>query len=638
MTPLTTLGRYRVLDVVGRGGMGVVYRAEDPVIGREVAVKVVRTDPTEAYGDGDLEVRFEREFKALGTLSHPHIVTIFDVGREGDLAFIAMEYVPGANLEELLEKGQEISAQKAVDLLEPVASALDYAHGMGIVHRDIKPANILLGTEGRPKLTDFGIAKMASLSVTRTGQAMGTPIYMSPEQVSGGEVGGAADQFALAALAYRLITGDLPFTGDNVTTVMYRVAHDDPTPPSQIKASLPPAVDAVLRRALAKKPEERYPTCVEMIRGLRKALEAPVGATVRVAIVDTQPAPQLQSAGEKGLDRPVVPPRPRGGGGRRWVGIVAAIAIVSAISMGAIWQMREQASLPEITTASQRVSTRLQVDLPAGGFELRVDEQTRSAVPESLELLGLPGEQVRLELWRDDAVVAETLLNLGEEPLFVWKPLPPRMMLIESDPEGAEVLLDGEVQEGTTPLEIAIRPFQEHQVELRLAGRRSISRTLSLEDLEPTEREDSKLSFSLPAAAPPATLSIEAPYAITVTVAGRRKGRGKSRRVELPAGEHSVVLSADEVFFRREQKLRLGSGERQSIRDFPRAVSVHIAANPANCRVSIDGRFVDTTPTTQKLVLGEHDLQLEWPALGRSTKFTERILRDGQRIFKSISP
>ena len=256
------LGRYEVLNELGKGAMGVVYLAKDPVIGRMVAIKTIRTSQT---GDDDSESRefrerFVREAQTAGILSHPNIVTIHDIGEdtESRTSFIAMEYIEGRNLKSLLADKKKFSWDEIADLIAQIAEALDYAHRKGIIHRDIKPANIILTTDGKIKITDFGIAKIASSNLTTTGQFLGTPNYMSPEQVSGAPVDGRSDIFSLGVVLYELLTNRKPFLGDNLTAISYKIVHEDFTPPAELSIEVPPEFNAIVARAMAKDPWNRY--------------------------------------------------------------------------------------------------------------------------------------------------------------------------------------------------------------------------------------------------------------------------------------------------------------------------------------------------------------------------------------------
>jgi len=273
------IGRYRIVRELGRGAMGVVYHAIDPHIGRPVAIKTIELNTLRKPEEQErLRERLFREARSAGILSHPGIVTIYDVDQQGDLAYIAMEYVDGPTLDHLLSGDQPLEAQKVLSYLAQTAVALDYAHQKGIVHRDIKPANIMIASGGATKITDFGIAKItASDQFTMTGTIVGTPHYMSPEQVQGRAVDGRSDQFSLGVMAFEMLTGEKPYTGENLTTVAYKIVSEEPVPPHRLNPTLAGSIDAVLRRALSKKPDSRFRTCQEFSDALERACAATAG-------------------------------------------------------------------------------------------------------------------------------------------------------------------------------------------------------------------------------------------------------------------------------------------------------------------------------------------------------------------------
>ncbi|MDQ6891451.1 MAG: protein kinase, partial [Acidobacteriota bacterium] len=259
---LSKLGRYEVLSELGKGAMGIVYLAKDPVIGRMVAIKTIRAS---SMGDDDSESRefrerFVREAQTAGILSHPHIVTIHDIGEDPDTqtSFIAMEYIEGKNLKSLLNERANFSYDQVAEMIAQVAEAIDYAHRKGIIHRDIKPANIIITTDEKVKITDFGIAKVASSNLTTTGQFLGTPNYMSPEQVSGAPVDGRSDIFSLGVVLYELLTHRKPFVGENLTAISYKIVHEDFTPPAELSSEVPTEFNPIVARAMAKDPWNRY--------------------------------------------------------------------------------------------------------------------------------------------------------------------------------------------------------------------------------------------------------------------------------------------------------------------------------------------------------------------------------------------
>ncbi len=270
MNTLVKAGRYQILEEIGRGAMGVVYRAQDPVIGREVAVKMMHLA---ADGEGasrpEFFSRFQTEARAAGLLTHPNIVVVYDAGEEEGLFYITMELVPGHSLQALLDAHQVFPMSRAIRIVEQACSALDYAHHQNVIHRDIKPANLMIADNDLLKITDFGTAKIMRFNTAQTAHIIGTPSYMSPEQIKGKQVDGRSDIFALGVILYELVTGEKPFPGQNITTVIYKVVNEEPVPPRQLEPSIHPGLSAIITRALAKEPTARFQSCGEMLTALK---------------------------------------------------------------------------------------------------------------------------------------------------------------------------------------------------------------------------------------------------------------------------------------------------------------------------------------------------------------------------------
>jgi len=283
VSSLIKAGRYELLDELGRGAMGVVYRAKDPVIGRDVAVKTIRlVEAATGLTRAELVSRFQTEARAAGLLTHPNIVVIYDAGEEDGQFYITMELVEGSSLQALLDQGQSFPLPRVLRLMEQACSALEFAHLRLVVHRDIKPANLMLTQDDQLKITDFGTAKILQMGATMTATVIGTPSYMSPEQIKGSPVDGRSDIFALGVILYELVTGQKPFPGENVTTVIYRIVNEEPIPPRQIDSSIHPGLAAVITRALAKDPAERFESCRDMSQALQNYQRAGSGLpTVR---------------------------------------------------------------------------------------------------------------------------------------------------------------------------------------------------------------------------------------------------------------------------------------------------------------------------------------------------------------------
>ena len=262
------LGRYEILSELGQGAMGIVYKAIDPLIERTVAIKTIKLDLSKDEL-ANFEERFYREAKSAGRLNHPNIVTIYDVGKTDSAAYMAMEFLEGQLLREILDTHTAMSIDKIVDIAAQVADGLAYAHANSVVHRDIKPANIMLVRDGVAKIMDFGIAQMPTGSRTLAGTVMGSPKYMAPEQIIGKPVDGRADIFALGVMLYEMLTGESPFDGDNINTIMYRILNVTPVPPKSLAPRIPDAFNYIVTKALAKEPEERYQNAMELANDLR---------------------------------------------------------------------------------------------------------------------------------------------------------------------------------------------------------------------------------------------------------------------------------------------------------------------------------------------------------------------------------
>jgi len=271
--PGDRLGRFEISGVLGEGAMGVVYLARDPQIERQVAVKTIRAEGGIGLSRPEAEARFLKEARLAGRLQHPHIVTIYEVGKDGDVFFIAMEYVEGEPLTRYLGGRGAFSLPERVEIVRQVAQALDHAHARGVIHRDIKPGNILLSRDGRVKVADFGIGKLLTAGasdMTRTGQLVGSPAYMSPEQIRGEKVDGRSDLFSLGVVFYELLTGARPFPGDSITTLVYQILHMEPRDPLELRSDLPPAAREVFARILAKTPAKRPPDARAFIAEIRR--------------------------------------------------------------------------------------------------------------------------------------------------------------------------------------------------------------------------------------------------------------------------------------------------------------------------------------------------------------------------------
>jgi serine/threonine-protein kinase len=464
--------------------MGRVYRAFDPLVRRMVAIKTVKSEYLTRENSESYLKRFRREVQAAGILSHPNIVSIYDVGDD----YFVMEFVEGATLSSILRDRGQLPLAEALSVLGPVAEALDHAHDAGIIHRDIKPPNIMVQPDGRPKLMDFGVARLESSAMTATGQFLGSPSYMAPEQISGGDVSRRSDLFSLAVVAYEMVTGQKPFQGDSITSVIYRVMTEAPPPPRQWNFELPTQYDDVFRRALSKNPAERYAAAGEFVAALDiKEFEVGFpGAAARHDRVAPEPAspepvpdeaagsagggksqgdlPETQSmpslAAVEAGSRPGPPAT--AARGARVVWMSAAAALLVAVSAAVL--LSRAGSAPAAPEP-------LRIETDPSGAQVVVDGADAGTTPVAVGSLA-PGLHV-VRVTRDGYAPAELSVELvdGTSPAplrFVLQPVTARLQ-VRSDPGGARLSVDGRPG-GTTPVDGLELPAGLHELRLEQKG------------------------------------------------------------------------------------------------------------------------------------------------------------------------
>ncbi|MHB9102747.1 MAG: serine/threonine protein kinase [Sulfuricella sp.] len=451
------LGRYEILSEIGQGAMGVVYKAVDPLIDRTVAIKTINLNLSREEL-ADFEERFNREAKSAGRLNHPNIVTIYDVGRADHVAFMAMEYLEGRELKEIIASGEVLKPDRVAEIIAQIADALAFAHDHGVVHRDIKPANIMVLRNGSVKITDFGIAKMASGSRTQIGIILGSPKYMSPEQIAGKPVDGRSDIFSLGVVLYELLTGQSAFGGEDctLTTIMYRVLNEMPASPSDVNPSIPVAFNYIVARALAKAPENRYQSAREMANDLKHFKNLTATAPLNSAnSAGKKVASRTGSVGDATviLNASQIPAASRWSSGKK-AGIVAAAIFVAATVLF-ITSSRESTVTPvdDIKPTAPQTTLSITVKPP-------LPEPTESIAPDRLPSIATPTKVPDGQ----PSIAVPTKATLGFAVL-PW----------------GEIFIDGKSQGASPPLrEIRLSPGK-HQIEIKNADFPPYLQTVELE-------------------------------------------------------------------------------------------------------------------------------------------------------------
>jgi serine/threonine-protein kinase len=544
------IGRYKIVGELGRGAMGIVYKAQDPSIGRMIAIKSIRlNDLSDDAERVRMRDRLFREAQSAGILSHPGIVTIYDVAEEGGLAYIFMELVNGPPLEKMLKAEQTPDKETLLSVFRQTAAALDYAHKKGIVHRDIKPANIMIHEDGTAKITDFGVAKIVSQHMTQAGMIMGTPSYMSPEQVQGGVISGRTDQFSLAVIAYEVLTGEKPFTAEYLPTLLYKIVREDFEPPQRLNPTLSGDIEAVMRRALAKNPANRYETCAEFVMALSTACNASGGwmPLPRGASQDLPTGGTRQ--GTTGSDAETL---------AETIAHPVSLPVVEPVAAAAQPEPPAAAlSAPVLPPLESILKTRQRepghtlrnvllgmAGLAAGIAIAFTVSQRPDAPPVTPPVIAAPSPVVSAEPAPIESKAAEPAAAAVTTP----KPAPASptapaateaAFQLTTNPAGAEAVFDGSSDlHCTTPCSLNL-PIGRHTLTLRHEGYRETQRVFTLPN-------DPGLIVSLEATA--GTLSLVTnPPGLAIMVDGKEQARKTPASLPLPVGQHTVqVLKGSE--------------------------------------------------------------------------------------------
>ena len=549
------IGRYEISGELGKGAMGVVYKAVDPNIGRPVALKTMRVD-IHGSDTEDMLKRFQNEARAAGVLNHPNIVTIYDAGEHEGVFYIAMEFIPGKTLAHLLAESRVLSAEQIVNIGGQICAGLDYAHSKKVIHRDIKPPNIMIAPDGTVKIMDFGIAK-AGASLTHTGEVLGTPNYMSPEQVKGKDLDGRTDLFSTGVILYEMATGERPFNGQNVTTIIYKIIHETPAAPRELDVTVHPGLSQVIAKCLAKDPDERYQNGADLAMALRsyKIVSVPeprgtvppmispsstgfstrpMQAAAPTALRTAAPATGVAAAAAKAaieqetptevirtkpaVVHPPSPPKKSGVGT-----VVVAVIVVALAAAGVLGVIKKRNSPPTPLTGVTTPDTTAPTTSNSDGQPTPTGEPiARPPAPVSGMAPGTPfAPHPRAP--KPTAAVE----GVGE-------------LRVTSNPPGAQIEIDNVSQDWyVTPFNAPPMKSGTHSVRARMAGVPAQTR-----QVEVIAGQKVTLDFQL--AGDKAIYNITSmPAGADVVIDGVASGRTTPTQLTLTPGQHRVVLRMD---------------------------------------------------------------------------------------------
>ncbi len=587
MVELETLGRFKIISELGRGGMGIVLKGKDPRIDRMVAIKIIRRETLgDAQQSSELLDRFYIEAKAAGKLTHPRIVTIYEAGETDDMSFIVMEYVNGDDLSNIIGKAGQLPYKRVIKQMLQIADGLGYAHESDIIHRDVKPGNILVQKGDNIKITDFGLARLQSTgSVTQTGHAVGSPIYMSPEQVQGQYVDSRSDIFSLGAMMYEMLTGIRPFEGDSITGTIFKIIMDEPSPPSKLVPGIPNSVDRVVMKLLEKEPEKRYQTCKELIADLEK-LDSAKSNFIDLTKSDSTKTTDFLHGGIPDIendDETEYMPEPRRSS--RGIGVFAGFMVVLALA-GMWWYINDK----EVNLADTFI------------------------LPDTDEVVATPTE-IQEEAIAEPEDTTRTIGKVKEPVETVSSAKPPKDKVPTAVAEveksvfsiassvGGEVFVDG-VSIGKSPLDDYSIDAGNHEIEVVALYHEPWKKSVTV---KPGERLDMSADLKLAGGA----VVIESdPEGSTVYLDGKEIGVTPMIVGDLVEGEHEFAVES-EGFTRFSKKISITNKKPEKlIAKLKRPPGRLSIISVSGAEISVNGEPVGLAPKALKLAKGTYTVEV----------------------------
>ncbi len=636
MKKLDTVGRYKIESVLGEGAMGIVYRAHDPIIKRTVAIKLIKVDASISESEkSEFYERFYREAQVSGTLNHPNIVGVYDIGEEQGMPYIAMEYVEGWTLSETIAEHGPMAIENVVKVVSQVSSALDYAHRKEIVHRDIKPGNIMVDEEFRCKIMDFGIAKLQNSSLTQTGTFLGTPSYASPEQIMEGNIDHRSDLFSLATVTYELICGQLPFRGKTLSSILYKIAHEAPEAvenPAQFGLD-GPSWNRLFNRAFAKQPDERFQTAKDFSSELTRSVSLTSSQKSRIRQLLVDNSTDTDTAIDKQLFRNEYElarareDTPRKKRSKMLVFLFVFLLLIGGAFAAYFFTNGEILNKLNATGIRKliafKVTANLSVESTPEGAEVYLDNQPKGLTPLKLAVTGEDGEQHSLQLKKDGfEILTDTFYVSSSTTLkpYILKSNVQKMQLL-TEPAVCDVSVDGKPPVKTSEGPVSLEKTSPHNLVISAHGYQSRNIDLAAGEVI-TEK------IVLTPIPKPGFLKLKSEFPVSITVLRKgkpilRKTARPGERLKLDAGSYTLNVSAEQMFYRDSMRENVLAAQMTVLHIPPLGLikKITIKGGWANC--FIDGIDAGPTPIRDlKIVTGKHHFKLVGP--GGKTKELDR--------------
>jgi eukaryotic-like serine/threonine-protein kinase len=578
------IGRYQILERVGKGGMGVLYRGIDPVLDREVAIKLMLGDFSDDHEQ--LRPRFYREARAVAKLQHRNIVTVFEFAEDGTTPYIVMEFLRGTSLASRMESPQPLTLDDKLDIVAQLCAGLGYAHEQGIIHRDVKPANVFLLNDGTVKLLDFGIAKLTTSNLTRQGDVLGSPSYMSPEQIMGNEnIDGRADVFSTGVMLYELLAGRKPFDAETTTAIVLKILNEEPLAVETIDPMIPPKLCAVVKKALEKDPAARFASAADLARELQTIRRSLTATEMRTIAMPAAVGPTILTAAPPVAAAP--PPAPAAG--RNWmVPAVIGTGLVAAGLVAAVL-LNRPSPRPPVAVAT--------TDATTGAVKPTTPPPT--AAPVATE--------------KPTPAVVTTSATKETRPTPPATSTGGATLQVVSEPAGASIFIDGKDTRLVTPAQIAIKGSGPHRLRLTRRGFQPVDARLAAADLQ-----KGSLNYTLtPAEAAPAaaTIAVSASgaYPFAIYDGGRMiSAANTSHELNVGAGKR-LRLVAPEYLLNQTVTVEASDDKRAEFQ-VPALANVTIRSSQETCKLKIGDRDLGYPPINNlKMAGGAYQIDVVCP-------------------------